>query len=205
MAARISLLAACAVGLSVAMASLAAYVTLRAQLHERLDDSLLNRASRGGQDPARHARDLAEHLADRAGRRLTCGSTSSTPTARCSRDKASNWVTRPTADEIAVAQRHTSSHTLRTINATAVRRPRRDRPGRSRAPRLMFVQSSEPIERTLDRMGLVLLLVGIGGIVAAGIIGLAVARSALLPVRRLSAAAEHIARTDELDPDRGHR
>jgi len=65
---------------------------------------------------------------------------------------------------------------------------------------LMFVQSTESIERTLDRLGFVLLLVGIGGIVSAAIIGLAVARSALIPVRRLSAAAEHIARTDELKP-----
>jgi two-component system, OmpR family, sensor histidine kinase MprB len=64
----------------------------------------------------------------------------------------------------------------------------------------MFVQSTESIERTLDRLGFVLFLVGVGGIVSAAIIGLAVARSALIPVRRLSAAAEHIARTDELKP-----
>ena len=36
-------------------------------------------------------------------------------------------------------------------------------------------------------------------------IGLAVARSALRPVRQLSEAAEHIARTEELNADPGHR
>ena len=41
---RIALLAACAVGIAVAVASLAAYVTLRKQLHDRLDESLLARA-----------------------------------------------------------------------------------------------------------------------------------------------------------------
>src|SRR5438128_1976015 len=45
LATRISLLAACAVGIAVAVASAAAYVTLRSQLHNRLDDSLLHRAS----------------------------------------------------------------------------------------------------------------------------------------------------------------
>ena len=64
----------------------------------------------------------------------------------------------------------------------------------------MFVQSTEPIEQTLDRMGLVLFLVGVGGIVAAALIGLAVGPVGLMPVRRLSAAAEHIARTEELTP-----
>ncbi len=47
LATRISLLAACAVGIAVAVASLAAYVTLRSQLHDRLDDSLLERAHAG--------------------------------------------------------------------------------------------------------------------------------------------------------------
>jgi two-component system sensor histidine kinase MprB len=197
MAARISLLAACAVGLSVAMASIAAYVTLRAQLHERLDDSLMNRAVAAAKTQlvtyatrqnisatVLGAGDLRIYLVYADGTMFP--------------NKASNWVSHPTADEIAVA-RGTLSHALRTINRTQFDVRAATVPA-GNGTALMFVESSEPIERTLERMQLVLLLVGIGGIVSAGIIGLAVARSALLPVRRLSAAAEHIARTDELTP-----
>src|SRR6476620_8928052 len=64
LATRISILAACAVGISVAVASLAAYVTLRSQLHNQLDKALLQRAHLAshnsnvvngtlGRDPAR--------------------------------------------------------------------------------------------------------------------------------------------------------
>src|SRR5919201_1733924 len=49
LATRISLLAACAVGLAVAIASLAAYVSIRDQLHAQLDSSLLRRAHEAAQ------------------------------------------------------------------------------------------------------------------------------------------------------------
>ena len=197
MAARISLLAACAVGLSVSMASLAAYVTLRAQLHERLDESLLDRAEKASQTelvktitlnklPASvlGAADLRIFLVYSDGRVFP--------------QHNADWVAPVSADELAVANGNLD-HSLRTIDrngfdSRAVTVPADDNTA------LMFVQSSEPIERTLDRMGLVLFLVGVGGIVSAAIIGLVVARSALTPVRRLSAAAEHIARTEELTP-----
>jgi two-component system sensor histidine kinase MprB len=64
----------------------------------------------------------------------------------------------------------------------------------------MLLEPQDSIERTLDRLGWVLSFIGGLGIVVAGICGFAVARSALRPVRRLSAAAEHIAETEELTP-----
>ncbi len=197
MAARISLLAACAVGLSVAMASAAAYVTLRAQLHERLDDSLLNRASAATRTDLVKTATLLNLSADMLGAAdlriyLVYADGTMVPHHR------SSWVTSPSDDEVAVAN-GSLDHSLRTVSGpTYDIRVAAVRAGPDTA--LMFVQSSEPIERTLDRMQLVLLLVGLAGIVAAALIGLAVARSALLPVRRLSAAAEYIARTDELTP-----
>ncbi len=197
MAARISLLAACAVGLSVAMASIAAYVTLRAQLHERLDDSLMNRAAAAAKtDLVTYAtrQNISSTVLGAGDLRIYLVYSDGTMFPH----KASNWVTKPTQDEIAVA-RGTLSHSLRTISRSQFDVRAATVPA-GPGTALMFVESSEPIERTLERMQLVLLLVGIGGIVSAGIIGLAVARSALLPVRRLSAAAEHIARTDELTP-----
>ena len=52
----------------------------------------------------------------------------------------------------------------------------------------------------LTKLGLVTLLFGIAGIITAGVAGWAVARNGLRPVRRLTAAAEDIARTERLAP-----
>ncbi len=197
MAARISLLAACAVGFAVAISSLAAYMTLRAQLHDRLDASLLERASAASKtDIVKEAtlRNISSDFLGAADLRIFLVYSDGTviPNDR------SGWIGPTSSDEIAVAE-GTLNNTLRTlIRDGAEYRAATVQAGSGSA--LMFVQSAEPIERTLDRMGLVLLLVGGGGIVAAALIGLAVGRSALMPVRRLSAAAEHIARTEELAP-----
>jgi two-component system sensor histidine kinase MprB len=45
-----------------------------------------------------------------------------------------------------------------------------------------------------------MLLLGAAGVIAAGMAGWAVARNGLRPVRRLTASAEHIARTEDLTP-----
>ncbi len=52
----------------------------------------------------------------------------------------------------------------------------------------------------LDRLGLVMLLFGLAGMISAGLAGWAVARNGLRPVRRLTTAVEDIARTERLDP-----
>jgi two-component system sensor histidine kinase MprB len=197
LATRISLLAACAVGLAVAMASLAAYVTIRDQLHAQMDESLLRRAGEVAQTPATEfailtrpsyevwgAADLRPYLLYADG------------TVEPRRTAA---LVRPITDEELAIAANGVGHSLRSVdqdgqNALAATVP--VRPGLA----LMLVQSQEPIEDTLDQLGLVLLLVGVGGIIAAAIIGLAVARSALMPVRRLSAAADTIARTEQLKP-----
>lgn len=197
LAARISLLAACAVGLSVAAASLAAYVTLSAHLHERLDSSLIERATaivNKGPVDEDAVSDVADRMQGVADLRLYLVFAN----GDIFPDGPTAWVTEPTVDEVAVAARG-YGYTIRTLDRDSYDLRVVTVPG-GNGTGLMVVESSEPIERTLDRMQFVLLLVGAGGIVAAAVIGLAVARSALLPVRRLSAAAEHIARTDELRP-----
>ena len=52
----------------------------------------------------------------------------------------------------------------------------------------------------LAKLGIVMLLFGAAGVVAAGMAGWAVARNGLRPVRRLTAAVEEIARTEDLRP-----
>ncbi len=196
LAARISLLAAGAVGVSVAVAALAAYLTLRSQLYSRLDASLLDRAQTTAQSGVISETTLAnlpEEFLGAADLRVYL-------LYPGQRIEPSNhaWLEPITSSETAVANgqipytirtvdRHGHDSRVVTVNA-------------GNGVALMFAQSTEPIQRTLDRMGLVLLLVGGSGGVAAALIGLAVARSSLRPVRRLSAAADHIARTEELKP-----
>ncbi|MHB8235370.1 MAG: HAMP domain-containing sensor histidine kinase [Solirubrobacteraceae bacterium] len=57
------------------------------------------------------------------------------------------------------------------------------------------------VNSTLGRLKLILVLVCLGGIALAAGLGLLVSRAALVPVRRLTGAAERVAQTDDL----GHR
>ncbi len=201
MATRISLLAACAVGLSVAVASLAAYLTLRSQLHDRLDASLLQRATLASRTPYVYNATFERISADFLGA-ADLHMYLIFPDGTVRSPSSTAGVTPLSHNEVLVA-RGKLSHTFRTIdqNGTDFRAVTvfvKKAPGGGAG--LMFTQSQKSIENTIDRVGLVLLIVGAGGIIAAGLIGLAVARSALQPVRRLSAAAEHIAQTEELTP-----
>ena len=64
----------------------------------------------------------------------------------------------------------------------------------------MIAQSLEPQQQVLAKLGMVTLLFGLAGIITAGVAGWGVARNGLRPVRRLTAAAEDIARTERLAP-----
>jgi two-component system, OmpR family, sensor histidine kinase MprB len=54
------------------------------------------------------------------------------------------------------------------------------------------------VDSTLSHLRLVLVLVSLGGIALAAALGLLVSRAALVPVRRLTGAAERVARTQDL-------
>lgn len=64
---------------------------------------------------------------------------------------------------------------------------------------LQLAQSLESVEDTLDRLLLVLVGVAGAGMLAAPVVGLLVAGGGLRPVRRLTRAAEDIARTGDLE------
>ena len=54
------------------------------------------------------------------------------------------------------------------------------------------------VDTSLRRLGIVLIVVSACGVVAAATAGLVIARTALAPVDELTGAAEHIARTQDL-------
>ena len=67
---------------------------------------------------------------------------------------------------------------------------------------LVLAQPLAPTRAVLRNLGVVLLLAGGVGIVLAALAGTAVGRAGLRPVARLTAAAQRVARTDELTPIR---
>lgn len=199
LAARVTWLAAVAVGVAVAVTSLAAYVTVRSQMMHNLDQNLLKRAYEASEfanpyvlshvpTAAMGAADIRLAFVRSDGLRAPCA---------CTR-KTSPPIG---AAELAVAQGKVTT-SLRTVDShgvdlrvVAVRMPP---PDQSYA--LVVAQSLQPTENTLTRLGLVLGLVGGLGVVGAALAGWVVARSGLRPVRRFTQAVEDIARTERLEP-----
>jgi two-component system, OmpR family, sensor histidine kinase MprB len=197
LASRIAVLTACAVGLTVAICSAAAYVAVRSQLHEQTDRALLQRARASAQAndssklppvvAATYLRSFDVHIAV-----IYSDGSFERP------NQDLPILKHPTLDEIAVA-RGDRADAMRTVRYAGLPYRLVTVPLGGGAA-LMLLEPQDSIERTLDRLGWVLSFIGGLGIIVAGICGFAVARSALRPVRRLSAAAEHIAATEELTP-----
>ncbi len=199
LASRVTLLTTMAVGLAVTIVALGAYVTVRMQLQSSLDDSLVDRA-RTTSAAIGEADDLRA-----AGLTPLFYPASDVRIGSIREDGAVNFIDK--GDVIRLDQHELSVATgksrfsLRTVRAEGtdyrvVAVPIPARPGNA----LVLAQSLTPQQHVLTKLGLVTLLFGIAGIITAGVAGWAVARNGLRPVRRLTAAAEEIARTERLAP-----
>src|SRR4051794_9830278 len=196
LASRVTLLTTMAVGLAVTIVALGAYVTVRMQLQSSLDDSLTHRAEA--------ASSTLKTIPEEAAPAFFAGA-SDVRIGVVYDDGSSRFF--DTGDvitldhhEAAVASGDTQV-SLRTVRAggtdyRVVAVPVEGVPGLA----LIVAQSLEPQQQVLTKLGLVTLLFGIAGIITAGVAGWAVARNGLRPVRRLTAAAEDIARTERLAP-----
>lgn len=194
---RVSVLAALAVGLAVALTSGAAFLTVRTQMYQALDANLLNRARAAVASPLGDPSRLVKVPAAALGAAdVRIGLIRANGTAYSARGAAdAPPLGRP---ELAVA-RGLADKSVRTATIAAgefrvVAVPAG--PGLA----LVLAQSTARTEATLARLGLVLLVVGTIGVAVAAYAGLVVARAALRPVHRLTAAAEHVARTQEPRP-----
>ncbi|MFF1818680.1 sensor histidine kinase [Kribbella sp. NPDC058245] len=213
--ARVTLLAAVAVGLAVAFVSIAAYVSVRQQMYQNLDKSLTDRASQAAK----------QQILTRQGNLVKFGPEAlglsdillGVYTADGQRVGNSDSLLPPMqAPELAVAQNQ-DEITKRTVGAAMGTHYRvvavpalycAQPTGREdcdvdtdwEPAALVVAQSLKPIDRTLHNMGIVLWAVGLLGVIGAAIAGNAIAASGLRPLARLSGAAEHVARTAELKP-----
>jgi two-component system sensor histidine kinase MprB len=199
LASRVILLTTLAVGVAVAFLSAGAYFTVRMQLQSTLDESLLDRAHRAAASPALQQLttdyEIPSWMLGAADVRIafiTSSRSIFTP------DRAT-----PFPDlgdpELAVAARKQPS-SIRTIPAAGTRYRVVTVPTAQPGQALVIAQSLEPQEQLLAQLGVVMLLFGLAGVIAAGVAGWTVARNGLRPVRRLTTAVEENARTEDLHP-----
>jgi two-component system sensor histidine kinase MprB len=208
---RITGLVMVAVGLSVALASIAAWVTVRNQILSQTDQTLISGAQTiAGTITSQHRDYLANHgTVDDTVQAVsvldvlvtdikTDGSTQSLSVY----DKS---VIQPGAADLAVAA-GTSKYHFQTLTRgderlRAVTVPVQAAiPGNPQHEGVIVAQSMTGTQQTLARLSLVSILVGIAGIAVAGSAGITVGRAGLRPVDRLTEATEHIARTGDLRP-----
>ncbi|WP_240938006.1 HAMP domain-containing sensor histidine kinase [Nocardioides sp. JQ2195] len=197
MASRVTLLTTFAVGLTVTVLALGAYLTVRMQMQASLDASLLDRAQSAAQTPT-----LSELTAEMKVPSWAFGA-ADVRIAFVTASRSWSIDGGPSLDlghqELAVV-RGTTSHSIRTIEAGDTRYRVVAVPTRDRGVALVIAQSLDSQERVLGRLGIVMLLFGAAGVIAAGVAGWGVARNGLRPVRRLTEVVEEIARTEDLTP-----
>jgi len=196
LASRVTLLTTMAVGVAVAFVALGAYVTARVQMQASLDQSLLDRA---------HAAARGDVLKALTSQRFNSAALGAGDIRIIFLDKNGEWTSvdrGPTLNlgqpELDVA-RGREKQAVRTIRADPIRYrvvtvPTDD------GGALVLAQSLGPQDSVLAKLGLVMLLFGGAGVIAAGLAGWAVARNGLRPVRRLTDSVEKIALTEDLTP-----
>jgi two-component system, OmpR family, sensor histidine kinase MprB len=199
LASRVTLLTTMAVGFAVLLVSVGAYVTVRKQLQDSLDDQLVERAESAAQY------DFLERVADIKIPAEALGAAD----VRIVLFRADGFgvilddepsTLRLGEPELAVARGDTSQ-SLRTATFDGEKYRVVAVPSETRAgSAVVMAQSLDERDRLLSRLGFVTLLFGGLGVLVAGIAGWAVARNGLRPVRNLTTAVEGIARTEQLRP-----
>ncbi|MCR6033054.1 HAMP domain-containing protein [Nocardioides sp. zg-579] len=196
LAGRVTLLTTIAVGLAVAFVAVGAFMTVRVQLQSTLDNSLLERAHAAAKYPL-----LSELTNDYQLPSWALGAADVRIAFVYSDGSYRTYDQLPPMQldaerDVATGDRDWTARTIyaggRDYRVVAV--------PAGKGGALVVAQSLEPQQQVLARLGVVMLVFGLLGVVAAGVAGWAVARNGLRPVRRLTSEVEAIARTEDLDP-----
>ena len=189
LAMRVALLTTAAVAVTLAAVSALVFVTVRAEFESSLDESMLKRANaavNADYTPSAEELDVAgiKIFVVRGGQIFS---------------RRGEDATLPLNNheiEVSIGEAKSSRRTT-TIDGEPYRVVA-VQAGEGSA--LVLAQPMESIQRALERLKLILLLASAAGVVLAGGAGWVVATNGLRPVRRLTAAAERVARTSELKP-----
>ena len=202
---RLTLVAAAAVALAVVIASLVVYVVVRNQLRGQVDDALQSRAAAIAPTPGPgRLRIQDEHLEGVPPPSLTGGDFVQVvdTSGRTYATEYESAPLPPGKNGLSVARQggprggvfndaSLGDHEYRVFTT-----PVRDEFGNTYA--LQVARSLGEVNHTLHRIGIFLFLIAAGGVAIAGGLGLAVAQTALAPVRRLTQATEHVTETQDL-------
>jgi two-component system sensor histidine kinase MprB len=195
---RVTLLAAACVAGAVALVSIGAYMVVRSNLYQQLDDGLMARAQAAVDSPQVQTELRQVPGAFLASADLQIGQLNAAPDVQHAVMTYPLSSSAPPFDqrELNVANGD-SPESLRTdfrTDSRVVALPS----GHGEA--IVLAQSMGPTKRTLNELALVLFLIGGAGILVAAAAGTAVARAGLRPVDRLTSAAERVAKTGDLRP-----
>lgn len=194
LASRVILLTTMAVALAVACVAFAAFMTARMQMQSTLDESLVSRAEQVAAGITIDARVPSWALAAADVRILYITSDE----RYFSFDQDSELSLGD--PEYAVASGATAQSVRTIVDGEGVHYRVVTVPAQTPGQALVLAQSLAPQQATLAKLGVVMLLFGIAGVLAAAVAGWGVARNGLRPVRRLTAAVEDIAHTEDLRP-----
>ena len=204
---RLALAAALAVTATVAIASAVVYVVMRDELRTSVDQQLVQQYqqvldNRGFLDHAFENRPFAapQHgpsatamylqlVADNGFTRLAANEAEKVPFDR----KAIEVAARKRAPFFTDGRVGGKKSRIYTVYVAQII----DAQGNTHGAAIQFVRPTDDVDRTLHRLQLILLLVLAGGIAAGAAGGALVSRAALVPVRRLTGAAERIAETGD--------
>lgn len=201
---RITALVMIAVGLSVALASIAALVTVRNQILSQMDNSLYQKAERATDLVNSH---VAVGLLDPTVYVVFQGDGTPTGPSNLPLQVVQDDIKFSDAD-LQVAQTSSGDHystlVIDGVHYRALSVPIKTvetplLPPNERTA-VLVAESMADTQQTLSRLTLVSILVGIAGIAVAGSAGITVGRAGLRPVDRLTEATEYVARTGDLRP-----
>jgi len=200
LASRVTLLTTIAVALAIASMALGSFAVMKMQLQRSLDQSLFDRASKAASYPT---------LSEMSRNEVPSWMVGAADVRIIFVEVVGNRVDVNTADdgarltlgeqELQVATGATR-RSVRTIAAEDGQPYRIAAVPAGHGQALVLAQPLTGQEETLRRLGTVMLLFGAAGVIAAALAGWLVAANGLRPVRRLTAAAEHVARTEDLTP-----
>jgi two-component system, OmpR family, sensor histidine kinase MprB len=196
---RLALVAATAVALAVVVASAVVFVVARNQLRGQVDDNLRSRAGAVAAEPVPPhpetgpdgrtyldlgsgvPRDTWGQLVSATGASIRTFGSPELPVTNEVRDAAREGGG-PYFGDVTVGGRHYRVLTIPQGNGTA----------------LELERDLTDVNRSLRRIGILLIVIALGGIAVAAGLGLVVAQAALRPVRRLTETTEHVTRTGDL-------
>jgi two-component system sensor histidine kinase MprB len=198
---RLGLASAVAVAVAVALATGATYLIVRGELRGQVDDALRGRADVAGhmgRGPGmmggfgRGGLDLPTPALGGAAGYLQLVSADGTTSRGAGQDVALPITSRTLAVAAGSGNGFLADATVAGTHIRMLTVPL------TTGLALQIARPLTEVDSVLDRLRLILALVGAGGIGLAALLGFGVARTALVPVRRLTETAEHITVTHDL-------